>query len=122
MFQSGFYFRGPDGLASDKPKPSLRAFRFPFVAFRQEGGAITFWGRTPAGVDKRVVVEQARGSRWTRLGTPKVDRFGIFQGRVQRAPGRGPLRARLVDRSDVSVPFSLDVPADFRFCPWGSFC
>ena len=122
MFQSGFYFRGPDGVASDKPKPALRAFRFPFVAFRQKGGVISYWGRTPAGVDKAVVVEQARGSRWTRLVAPSVDRYGIFQGRVSKAPGKGPLRARLVDRSDRSQPFSLDVPADFRFCPWGSFC
>ena len=39
-----------------------------------------------------------------------------------KARGNGPLRARLVDRSDRSQPFSLDVPEDFRFCPWGSFC
>ena len=122
MFQSGLYFRGDDGIASDKPKPSLRAFRFPFVAFRQKGGAIAYWGRTPAGVNKAVVVEQAQGSRWTRLVAPKVDRYGIFQGRVSKARGNGPLRARLADRSDRSSPFSLDVPADFRFCPWGSFC
>jgi hypothetical protein len=122
MFQSGFYFRGADGVASDKPKPALRAFRFPFVAFRQKAGAISFWGRTPAGVDKAVVIEQAKGSRWTRLVAPKVDRYGIFQGRVSNVPGNGSLRARLVDRSDRSQPFSLDVPADFRFCPWGSFC
>ena len=116
MFQSGLY------TLDGKPKPSLRAFRFPFVAFRQKSGAISYWGRTPAGVDKAVVVEQARGSRWARLTTPGVDRYGIFQGRVSSAPGTGPFRARLVDRSDVSVPFILDVPADFRFCPWGSFC
>jgi hypothetical protein len=122
MFQSGFYFRGADGIASDKPKPSLRAFRFPFVAFRQQGGGIRYWGRTPASVNKRVVVEQAQASRWRRLVSPKVDRFGIFQGRVSNARGNGPLRARLVDRSDRSQPFSLEVPEDFRFCPWGSFC
>ena len=116
MFQSGLYRQ--DG----KPKPALRAFRFPFVAFRQKGGAISYWGRTPAGVDKAVVVEQARGSRWTRLVAPSVDRYGIFHGRVSNAHGNGPLRARLADRSDRSQPFSLDVPADFRFCPWGSFC
>lgn len=116
MFQSGLY------TLDGKPKPALRAFRFPFVAFRQKDSAITFWGRTPAGVSKAVVVEQARGGRWTRLVAPNVDRYGIFQGRVSNARGNGPLRARLVDRSDRSQPFSLDVPADFRFCPWGSFC
>jgi hypothetical protein len=116
MFQSGLYEQ--DG----KPKLALRAFRFPFVAFRAKDRSISFWGRTPAGVSKPVVVEQARGSRWTRLVTPKVDRYGIFQGRVSNARGNDPLRARLLDRSDRSQPFSLDVPPDFRFCPWGSFC
>jgi hypothetical protein len=116
MFQSGLY------NMNGKPKPALRAFRFPFVAFRQKGGGIRYWGRTPAGANKAVVVEQSQGARWTRLVAPKVDRYGIFQGRVSNVRGNGPLRARLLDRSDRSQPFSLDVPEDFRFCPWGSFC
>jgi hypothetical protein len=120
MFQSGLYMRGANGIASDKPKPALKAFRFPFVAFRQKNETITFWGRTPAGVKKAVDVEQRRGG-WKRVATPTVDRYGIFSGRVN-ARGAGALRARLVDRSDTSVPFSLTVPKDFRFCPWGSFC
>ena len=116
MFQSGSYtpWTGSpsrrSGHSGSRSSPS------------EKGGAISFWGRTPAGVNKAVVVEQARGWRWTRLVAPNVDRYGIFQGRVSNARGNGPLRARLVDRSDRSQPFSLDVPADFRFCPWGSFC
>ena len=124
MFQSGLYYRGSNGIASDKPKLALRAFRFPFVAFRQKTRAITYWGRTPASTTKAVVVEQRQGSGWRRLATPNVDRYGIFQGRIDGAQvrGSGALRARLVDRSDVSLPFSLTVPKDFRFCPWGSNC
>jgi hypothetical protein len=122
MFQSGLYYRGPNGIASDKPKLALRAFRFPFVAFRQKSRAIVYWGRTPTSTENAVVVEQRQGSRWRRLVTPNVDRYGIFQGRIVGARGSGPLRARLVDRRDVSLPFSLTVPKDFRFCPWGSFC
>jgi len=122
FFQSGLYYRGANGIASDKPKPALRAFRFPFVAFKQKNGAITYWGRTPLGKKQALVVEQKQGSRWARLVTPTVDRYGIFQGRVTNAKGTGSLRARLVSRSDVSLPFSLTVPADFRFCPWGSGC
>jgi hypothetical protein len=120
MFQSGLYMRGASGIASDKPKPALKAFRFPFVAFRQKSRTITYWGRTPGGVRKPVVVEQRR-SGWKRVAAPTVDRYGIFSGRVN-VRGDGPLRARLVDRSDVSFPFGLTVPKDFRFCPWGSFC
>lgn len=122
MFQSGLYYRGESGIASDKPKPALRAFRFPFVAFRQRGEAISYWGRTPTSVKGAVVVEQQAGGRWRRLAAPSVNRYGLFTGRVVQARGRGPLRARLTNRSDASLPFSLTVPRDFRFCPWGSFC
>lgn len=116
MFQSGLF------TLDGKPKLALRAFRFPLVAFRQKSGAITYWGRTPSSSKKAVVVEQKQGARWTKLVTPTVDRYGIFQGRIPKVRGQGALRARLVDRSDVSLPFSLTVPKDFRFCPWGSFC
>jgi len=122
MFQSGLYLRGSNGIASDRPKPALRAFRFPFVAFRAGNGTISYWGRTPAGVKKNVVVEQKSGGSWRRVVVPAVDQYGIFSGRIVRARGRGPLRAKLADRSDVSLPFSLTVPKDFRFCPWGSRC
>jgi hypothetical protein len=122
MFQSGLYMRGASGIASDKPKPALRAFRFPFVAFRETNRSVTYWGRTPTSTRKAVVVEQKRGARWMRVAMPRVDRYGILQGRVAGPQGSGALRARLVDGSDVSLPFGLKVPKDFRFCPWGSFC
>jgi hypothetical protein len=120
FLQASLFFRGDAGIASDKPKPALRAFRFPFVAFREKGGQVSYWGRTPAGVRKAVVVEQQRRG-WKRLASPKVDRYGIFQGRVP-ARGRGSVRARLANGSDLSLPFSLKRPKDFRFCPWGSGC
>jgi hypothetical protein len=122
MFQAGLYFRGATGIASDKPKPALRAFRFPFVAFKQKDRSITYWGRTPLGKKQAVVVEQQNGARWQRLVTPTVDRYGIFQGRIATVRGNGSLRARLTNWSDVSLSFSLTVPKDFRFCPWGSYC
>ena len=121
LFQSGLYFRGQGGIKNDRPKPALRAFRFPFVAFREKGGRIAYWGRTPAGVSKNVVVEQKSGRSWRRVAVPAVDRYGIFSGRVA-IRGSGSLRAELVDRSDVSLPFSLTVPKDFRFCPFGTGC
>ena len=121
MFQSGLYYRGANGIASDKPKPALRAFRFPFVAFQQNDRSITFWGRTSTSTKKALVVEQKQGSRWRRLASPQVDRYGIFQGRVT-SRSSGSFRARLVSGGESSLPFSLTVPADFRFCPWGSFC
>ena len=116
MFQSGLYTK------DNRPKLALRAFRFPFVAFWEKSGAISYWGRTPAGVKKSVVVEQKAGARWRRVVVPSVDRYGIFSGRIEDVRGSGSLRARLARGADFSQPFSLTVPKDFRFCPWGSFC
>jgi len=115
MFQSGFYTK------DDRPKLALRAFRFPFVAFWAKNGSISYWGRTPAGVKKSVVIEQKAG-KWRRVAVPTVDRYGIFSGRIENVRGSGSLRARLASGGDFSQPFSLTVPKDFRFCPWGSFC
>jgi len=116
MYQSGFYTK------DDRPKLALRAFRFPFVAFRKKNGSISYWGRTPAGVKKSVVVEQKAGAGWRRLVSPSVDRYGIFSGTIDDVHGSGSLRASLASGGDFSQPFSLTVPKDFRFCPWGSFC
>ncbi len=116
MYQSGFYTK------DNRPKLALRAFRFPFVAFWEKDGSISYWGRTPAGVKKAAVVEQKTGARWRRVAVPTVDRYGIFAGKIENVRGSGSLRARLSSGGDFSQPFSLTVPKDFRFCPWGSFC
>lgn len=122
MFQSGLYLRSSSGIAGDRPKLALRAFRFPFVAFWERSGSISYWGRTPAGVRKSVVVEQKAGGGWRSVAEPSVDRYGIFVGRIIDVRGSGTLRARLANGGDFSQPFSLEVTKDFRFCPWGSFC
>jgi len=115
MFQSGVYSK------DDRPKSALRAFRFPFVAFSQNNGTISYWGRTPTSKKQAVVVEQKTGN-WRRIAVPLVDRYGIFSGRIENVKGSGSLRARLATGKDFSQPFSLKVVKDFRFCPWGSFC
>ena len=117
-FQSGLYFRNEKGVEGDRAKPALRAFRFPFVAFREKGG-VSFWGRTPTGKRAKVVVEQQAGGGWRRVASPAADRYGIFAGKVAKA-GKGPLRARLA--GDVSAPFSLVRPKDRRFCLFGIIC
>ena len=48
-FQAGLYFRGEDGVASDKPKMALTAFRFPFVAFRQPAEKSVMYGAVSGG-------------------------------------------------------------------------
>jgi hypothetical protein len=111
-YQSGLYFRG------GKPKPSLRAFRFPFVAF-SKAGAIDVWGRTPSSKPGTVVVEQASGGAWKRLGSLKSNSSGIFSGSY-RSNAKTSLRARLVgSTADSSQPYSLIEPPDKSYRPFG---
>ena len=115
-YQSGLYFHGATIRAS-KPKPSLQAFRFPFVAL-PDGDRLLVWGRTPDSKPGRVVVEQRTRSGWRRLATPTADRFGIFS-KVVTGHGTGDLRARLAD-GDTSVPFSPTPVPDVPVSPFGS--
>ena len=117
--QSGLYFAGTDGVASDRPKPSLRAFRFPFVAFRETGG-IVFWGRTPTSAAATVVVERSTRAGWRRVARLRASRAGIFEGRIADPGGMPLLRARIESAGERSVPFSLRVPPDHDVCPFGS--
>jgi hypothetical protein len=116
-FQSGLYFRCDDTLPCDKPKPSLRAFRFPFVAFRS-GRRVYVWGRTPGGKRAKVIVQQRVGKRWKRLRVLRANRYGIFSRRI-RTSRRGRLRAVLRGGSDWSVAISLKRPPDRPVNPFG---
>lgn len=119
VFQSGLYFGCPDGSLCG-PKPSLTAFRFPFVAFTGKDG-VRVWGRTPWGRRGRVVIEQ-RGGSWRKVVTLRSDRYGIFT-RTLRASKRGYMRARLLPASgrpaELSVPFSLRRVPDRAVNPFG---
>ena len=97
-FQAGLYFRGEDGVASDKPKMALTAFR-PFVAFRQPAKkSVMYWGRSSAGA--AVIVEQKRQGAWRILETLRPNRYGIFKGRHASTATTGFLRARLANGKD----------------------
>jgi hypothetical protein len=120
VYESGLYFRCARGLQCDRPKPSLTAFRFPFVAYRS-GRLVLVWGRTPGGQRGRVIVEQRAGRGWQRVATLSADRYGIFQRRV--APrGGGDMRARLASGGATARPFSLTRPRDRAVCSFGAPC
>jgi hypothetical protein len=119
--QSGLYWRGPT-LAQDKPKPTLTAFRFPFVAYRQKAG-ILVWGRTPWGKPGQVGIYQNSVGRWKQIALFATNRYGIFYRRVKGAKA-GYLRAQLVGGgkagpSSRSLMFSLKRPPDQLFRPFG---
>lgn len=116
--QAGFWLRG-DSVAADRPKPFLRAFRFPFVAFSRAAGFL-FWGRTPDGRRGRVLIQIRRGGRWLNATVSRADGHGIFTGTVQTRYGsdrRGAVRARY--RGEAAAPFSLTPVRGFYQPPFG---
>src|SRR5215208_889298 len=93
-FQSGLWFRGGAGLATDRPKPALAAFRFPFVAFSGRRG-IDFWGRVPASAGANVELYVAgRNARYRRVLRVRANGVGVFAGRFRAPAGAKAVRAR----------------------------
>jgi hypothetical protein len=117
FYQFGLYFRGST-IERDRPKPALRAFRFPFVGFPRRNG-IYVWGRTPAGEPGRVLVEQSFRGGWRRLGVLRTNRYGIFEQRLRSSATTGSVRARVLGTSHKAVPFSLKHVPDRFFNPFG---
>jgi hypothetical protein len=116
-YQFGLYFRGRT-VERDRPKPALRAFRFPFVALPERGRVVT-WGRTPKSTRGRVVLERSFGrGRWGRLAALQADRYGIFRRTWKMRPG-GYMRARLAT-GELSLPFAVTKTRDRRVCVFGT--
>lgn len=116
-YQSGLYFYGGKDLALDKPKPALRAFRFPFVAFRR-GTEIMIWGRTPGGSSQQVVVEGHTKRGWSRLTLLSTNPHGLFTRSIRPFAGTN-LRARVAATADASLAFSLEPTRDRKVFPFG---
>jgi len=83
-FQSGVYFR--DG----RPKPSLTAFRFPFVTERIDKQTLRAWGKAPAG--GRLVIQRNVRGRWLATKKITVGQGAVFVAKL-RSRGEQRLRA-----------------------------
>ena len=116
FYQSGLVFHART-LAAAKPKPYFEAFRFPFVALAR-GSSVYVWAHTPFGRPARVTVQQSSGSRWRTTAVLKADRYGIAQANLSAKPV-GQFRAILGTRHEKSLPFSMTVPPDRFFNPFG---
>jgi len=108
--QTGLYYRNERGIASDRAKPALRAFRFPFVALRQPKNKVLLWGRTPTSTAGNVLIERKSGAEWKPIGRLKANRYGIFTIRIDEPANTAYIKARLADGGDSSVPFALQAP------------
>ncbi len=83
-FQSGVYF------ADGRPKPSLTAFRFPFVTERISTKALIAWGKAPA--RGKLLVQRRQGSRWIAVKRLRVAKGAVFTAKLPLA-GKQQLRA-----------------------------
>jgi hypothetical protein len=119
-YQSGLYYNSSDGVDYDKPKPALRAFRFPFVALSQPGNKVQLWGRTPTSESGSVLIQRKSGGAWKLVKRLNANGYGIFKAKIAKPAKTRYLRARLADGSDTSVSFSLKTPKAWTGCVFGS--
>jgi hypothetical protein len=95
-YQSGAYFL--DG----SPKPSAKAFRFPFVAHRTGPFKVGVWGIAPRG--GKVKVQAFRSGSWKTLGSVAAKGPGRpFTGEIQLYRSA---KLRAVIGDEVSLPWS----------------
>jgi hypothetical protein len=104
LYQAGLYFRGST-IERDRPKPAVRAFRFPFVAL-PGGGRATIWGRTPSSKSEAVLIQRRSSHGWARVAVLRANRYGIFQARLPASKGSY-LRARIFSTGETSLPFRV---------------
>ena len=116
FYQSGVFFR-PAAGAAVRPKPFLEGLRFPFVALRR-GRGVYVWMRTPAGKPARLIVEQRKRRAWKKVAALTSTSEGIAQ-KVLRAKPVGSFRARMFPTNERSLPFSMVVPRDHFYNPFG---
>src|SRR6185503_20385738 len=55
---AGLYHKGPDGPATNRPKPFLRGFRFPFDPLRTAAARVRVWAMLPPDGYNRARLEQ----------------------------------------------------------------
>jgi Cellulase (glycosyl hydrolase family 5) len=119
-YQCGLYFGGrPIGQA--RAKPTLRAFRFPFVAFLHPS-AVSIWGRDATSTKKVVTIQFRHGihGRWKTVARIRTNRYGIFVANLRLSAAKQDwLRAR-ADGSGTSVAYSLAEPHYPHIGPWGN--
>ena len=132
-YQSGLYFcdtthdvgdncnGGLVDPTSATEKPSLRAFRFPFVAY-DKSGHITVWGRTPDSAAHTIQIEKKTSSGWVNVTQVAAGSNGIFTKRFASSLTTGSLRAVILSPGPLdpnSAGFSLTRPKDRFVNPFG---
>jgi hypothetical protein len=90
--QGGVYF------ADGRPKPSERAFRFPFVVRRSTRRTVSVWGRAP--LPGLVRIQLLRRGAWTDVLTRRARGSRVFTGRFRLS---GERRLRAISGAEASL-------------------
>ena len=119
-YQSGLFFHSKSlGLA--RAKPMRTAFRFPFVAYLGKG-TVRIWGRDATSTKEVVTIQRRHGTHggWRAVANIRTNRYGIFVAKLRlKAVATDWLRAT-ASGSGYSLAFSLTVPKNQRYGPWGN--
>jgi hypothetical protein len=118
-YQSGLFFHSRSLGA--RAKPMRTAFRFPFVAYLGKG-TVRIWGRDATSTKQLVTVQRRQGARggWRAVARIRTNRYGIFAATLRlKAAASDWLRAT-ASGSGSSLAFSLTVPKNQRYGPWGN--
>jgi hypothetical protein len=90
--QSGLFF------VNGTPKPSLEAFRFPFVSSRASGKRVRIWGKAP--VSGRLEIQRLRGQSWVTVSSLQATAGSVFTRRLK-------LRSAATLRAVIGAEVSL---------------
>ena len=119
-YQSGLYFHA-SSPADARAKPSLTAYRFPFVAYLGKKNTVSVWGRD-ATSDKETVTIQLRHGKsasWRTVALISSNANGIFKATLKlKATKKDWLRAS-AEGSGNSLAFSLTPPQGSEHRPLG---
>jgi hypothetical protein len=119
-YQSGLFFHSKS-LKQARAKPMRTAFRFPFVAYLGNG-TVRVWGRNATSNKTLVTIQRRHGTHggWRAVARIRSNRYGIFLATLRlKASASDWLRAT-TPGSGNSLAFSLTVPKNQRFGPWGN--
>ena len=94
-FQSGVFF------GNGQPKPSLTAFRFPFVTERIDERTLRAWGRAPEG--GTLLIQRQQGAAWVTIKELQVSKGAVFLTELRSS---GPFPATAL-RATVGASQSL---------------
>ena len=119
-YQSGLFFH-TKSLAQAKAKPMRTAFRFPFVAYLGKG-TVRIWGRDATSKKTLVTIQRRHGVHggWRAVARIRTNRYGIFAATLKLKAATGDWLRATAPGSGNSLAFSLMVPKNQRFGPWGN--